>query len=87
VRHCLETQGPEAFARLSGTGIYWSFESASGDPASELIRLGGARHADAIVVGGKTHGVLGGLVLGSVPEKLVRHSPISVVVVRDGAAA
>ena len=62
----------------------WRFEVASGDPAHELMEA--ARHAQAttIVVGGRTHGVVGGLVAGSVAQKLVRHSPISVLVVRDG---
>jgi nucleotide-binding universal stress UspA family protein len=74
----------EVSDRLSGIGLGWSFEPASGDPAAELIRVAAARHADAIVVGGKSHGVLGRLLLGSVAAKLVRRSPISVVVVRDG---
>jgi nucleotide-binding universal stress UspA family protein len=47
-----------------------------------------ARRAQAttIVVGGRTHGVVGGLVVGSVAQKLVRHSPVSVLVVREGQA-
>jgi nucleotide-binding universal stress UspA family protein len=76
----------EATRRLSGTGIDWSFEMRWGDPAAELIRSGAEHHAAAILVGGKAHGVVGGLLLGSVAQKLVRHSPISVVVVRDGRA-
>jgi hypothetical protein len=64
----------EVADRLSGIELGWSFEPASGDPAAELIRVAAARHADAIVVGGKSHGVLGRLLLGSVAAKLVRRS-------------
>src|SRR2546430_1084030 len=73
----------EVSRHLADADTEWSFEVASGDPATELIRIAGAHDAAAIVVGGKTHNVLGGLVLGSVGEKLVRHSPLSVVVARD----
>lgn len=38
------------------------------------------------MVGGRTHGVVEGLVMGSVAQKLIRHSPVSVLVVRDGQA-
>ena len=71
---------------LAGRRVPWHFEVALGDPATELIAA--ARHHDAgtIVVGGRTHGVVGGLVLGSVAQRLVRHSPVSVLVVRDGQA-
>ena len=41
--------------------------------------------ASLIVVGGHGHSVLGGLILGSVAQKLVRSSPISVLVVRHPA--
>jgi nucleotide-binding universal stress UspA family protein len=71
---------------LAGRRVKWRFEVASGDPAHELMEA--ARHAQAttIVVGGRTHGVVGGLVIGSVAQKLVRHSPVSVLVVREGQA-
>src|ERR1700738_1574257 len=57
-----------------------------GVPAAELIGAAQKNQATTIVVGGRSHGVVGGLVLGSVAQKLVRHSPISVLVVRDGQA-
>jgi len=79
-----ETIRAEVSRHLVDTDIDWSLEVASGDPATELMRIAAAHDAAAIVVGGKTHNALGGLVLGSVGEKLVRHSPVSVVVARDG---
>jgi nucleotide-binding universal stress UspA family protein len=71
---------------LSGRPVHWRFDVAFGDPATELIAAARDLHAGAIVVGGRSHGVVGGLVLGSVAQKLVRHSPVSVLVVRDGRA-
>jgi nucleotide-binding universal stress UspA family protein len=73
-------------AHLAGTGIDWCFDVRLGDPADELMRVTAAQHAKAIIVGGKAHGVVGGLLVGSVAQKLVRRSPVSVVVVRDGEA-
>jgi nucleotide-binding universal stress UspA family protein len=69
---------------LAGTRVRWRFEVAWGDPATALIAAARTYDARAIVVGGRTHGVVGGLVAGSVAQKLVRHSPASVIVVRDG---
>jgi len=71
---------------LAGRRVQWRFEVASGDPATELIAAARHHRATTIVVGGRTHGVVGGLVMGSVAQKLVRHSPVSVMVVRDGEA-
>jgi nucleotide-binding universal stress UspA family protein len=73
----------EVMARHHGA---WRFEVVSGDPATELIRAAVDNHANTIVVGGRNHGVVGGLVIGSVAQKLVRKSPVSVLVVRDGQA-
>ena len=80
----------EAMARaqvadvMAGRHVDWRFEVTSGDPGTELIRAATEHRAGTIVVGGRHHGVVGGLVLGSVAQKLVRKSPTSVLVVRDG---
>jgi nucleotide-binding universal stress UspA family protein len=71
---------------LAGRRVRWRFDVVSGDPATQLITIARDRAATTIVVGGRTHGVVGGLAVGSVAQKLVRHSPISVLVVRDGRA-
>jgi nucleotide-binding universal stress UspA family protein len=71
---------------LGRRSLDWRFEVAVGDPATELIAAARDHQATAIVVGGRSHSVIGGLVVGSVAQKLVRHSPVSVVVVRDGHA-
>ena len=69
---------------LAARRVHWRFEVASGDPATALIAAARRYAARAIVVGGRTHGVVGGLVVGSVAQKLVRHSPASVIVIRAG---
>jgi nucleotide-binding universal stress UspA family protein len=71
---------------LAGRSVPWRFDVATGDPAAELIAAAREHDATTIVVGGRSHGVIGGLVVGSVAQKLVRHSPVSVLVVRDGQA-
>jgi nucleotide-binding universal stress UspA family protein len=71
---------------LAGRRVQSELEVASGDPATELIAAARRHQATTIVVGGRSHGVVGGLVVGSVAQKLVRHSPVSVLVVRDGHA-
>jgi nucleotide-binding universal stress UspA family protein len=71
---------------IAARRVHWRFEVASGDPATGLIAAARRYAARAIVVGGRTHGVVGGLIVGSVAQKLVRHSPASVIVVRDGPA-
>ncbi len=69
---------------LAGRPLQWQFDVAVGDPATELVATARAQKARTIIVGGRNHGVVGGLVVGSVAQKLVRHSPVSVLVVRDG---
>ena len=75
-----------AAAVLAGRKVDWRFRVSGGDPATELIAAAREHEARAIVVGGRSHGLVGGLVVGSVARKLVRHSPVSVLVVRDGKA-
>jgi nucleotide-binding universal stress UspA family protein len=69
---------------MAGRHVEWRFDVVSGDPGSELMRKAVDSGAATIVVGGRNHGVVGGLALGSVAQKLVRKSPVSVLVVRDG---
>lgn len=52
-----------------------------GNPASRLVEL--CEKADLVVVGARGHGGFSSLLLGSVSDQLVHHSPIPVVVVRS----
>jgi nucleotide-binding universal stress UspA family protein len=69
---------------MAGRPVGWRLDVTVGEPAAELIKEAVDNHATTIVVGGRNHGVVGGLVLGSVAQQLVRKSPVSVLVVRDG---
>jgi len=71
-----------AFDVLANRALTWTFDVAVGEAAHELIDFAVQRDAAAIIVGGRGHSLLGGLVLGSIAQKLVRSSPISVLVVR-----
>jgi nucleotide-binding universal stress UspA family protein len=70
------------FDHLAELPIEWTFDIAAGQPAQELLRIANEKNASVVVVGGRGHSLVGGLVLGSVAQTLVRHSPISVLVVR-----
>ena len=79
----LEAESRErAFDLLADRAVKWTFDIVTGEAAHELCVAAKQRGAALIVVGGRGHSLLGGLVLGSVAQKLVRASPISVLVVR-----
>lgn len=54
-----------------------------GRPADEICKVAAQEHADAIII--PTHGRSGlrHMLLGSVAERVVRHAPCSVLVVRE----
>jgi nucleotide-binding universal stress UspA family protein len=55
--------------------------SGAGDPAKVLIDIANNKHADAIVVGRRSHGQLEALLLGSVSQKLSCLAPCAVIVI------
>src|SRR4030088_2829024 len=57
-----DTARERAAAVLAGRSVRWRFDVALGDPATELIAAAHDHGATAIVVGGRSHGVVGGLV-------------------------
>ncbi len=57
-----------------------------GAPAELLIKLAEERHVDVIVTASQGRSELADLLLGSVAEKLIRHAPCPVLVVRQGVA-
>ena len=84
----LETTCRErTFDLLADQSLEWTFDVVDGEAVHVLIGVAKRRSASLIVVGGRGHSVVGGLVLGSVAQKLVRSSPISVLVVREPAVA
>ncbi len=72
----------KAAERLRTTGATVSYVAAIGHVATEIIEAASREGADLIVMG--THGRTGlaHVVLGSVTEKVVRHSAVPVLTVR-----
>jgi len=71
----------EATARAAGVASLQS-KMLSGVPWDEIVKLALDSHADLVVMG--THGRTGltHVLIGSVAEKVVRHAPCAVLVVR-----
>ncbi|MGH7861066.1 MAG: universal stress protein, partial [Candidatus Dormibacteraceae bacterium] len=74
----------EAMAGEVLAGLNWSFEVASGLIGPAIIERAEALHADLIVVGAHRHSVLHNIFVGSTTLHLVEHSPIPVLVARQG---
>jgi nucleotide-binding universal stress UspA family protein len=81
------TARERTFDALSDKHIDWTFDVASGEAAHELVNVAERRHAALIIVGGRRHTTIGGVVLGSVAQKLLHTSPISVLVFRHPLSA
>jgi universal stress protein A len=58
----------------------------TGVPAERLIQLAKARNVDVLVTATHGRSELTDLLIGSVAEKLIRHAPCPVFVVRQGVA-
>src|SRR5918995_91914 len=58
-----------------------------GPPVDAILDLGEEVGADLLVVGGRGHGMLGRLILGSVSEGVVHHATRPVLVMRGGVGA
>jgi nucleotide-binding universal stress UspA family protein len=71
----------EAVQLLTGVGLEASATVVRGDPAEAIIETGETEGVDMIVMGRRGMGRLKGLLVGSVSERVVRHSAIPVVLV------
>jgi nucleotide-binding universal stress UspA family protein len=70
-------------ARHSGSGVVIDTRVISGDPASVLAEVADADGYDLLVVGNK--GMTGArrfFTIGSVPNKVTHHLPVSLLIVR-----
>ncbi len=86
IREALKKQGEQAIGYIKGLGKVKGINVESvlleGDPSDELIQYADEEEMDIVIMGtlGKTG--LYRILLGSVAENLVRHSKVSVMVVR-----
>jgi len=71
----------KAAERLKESGVQdWTTTTSRGKAVPELIES--SRAASLLVLGAQGHGVLGGMLLGSVSQHVTRHAHCPVVVVR-----
>lgn len=66
-----------------GSAVAVSATVVEGQPALQLLEA--AKTAELLVVGSRGHGAFTGMLLGSVSEHCVAHSPCPIVVVRHSA--
>jgi nucleotide-binding universal stress UspA family protein len=74
-------------ARQPDAPANWSVEVALGDPASQILQIAAQRDADLVVMTTAGRGALGRLVFGSVADRVVRTSPVPVLLVRPAVTA
>lgn len=82
----LEALGMSTLASLTNEYGFTSFEQLEGDPADVIARRAEALDVEVVVMGSRGRRGLRRLVLGSVAEKVIRHSHCSVLVARDAHA-
>jgi nucleotide-binding universal stress UspA family protein len=69
--------------RLTDSGKQAAAEIRDGDPALELIQGAEENQADLVVVGSHGHSAVERFFMGSVSEKVLRHAPCSVMIVKQ----
>ena len=77
----LEASVHEHAAKLAASGIETSVEIATsvmGGPAHALAEMAEREHVDVIVAGTRGHAPVAGLLLGSVPQRLLHVAPCPV---------
>jgi nucleotide-binding universal stress UspA family protein len=69
-------------SRHATSGVHVTTRTASGDPASTLIDVAADEGYDLLVVGNKGMTGASRFFLGSVPNKVSHHAPVSLLIVR-----
>ena len=59
---------------LDAADLRWTFEIRHGNPADELMKAAEDHNAAFVVVGRQGHHILGGLLAGSVSQRLLHHA-------------
>lgn len=83
VRELGEQQTAKAVARLKEAGVDYEVELVPDRPVAGLVDVAKKVGASMIVVGTNGEHPITGIVLGSVPHKLVHVSPVPVLVVPE----
>jgi nucleotide-binding universal stress UspA family protein len=77
----------EAEAYASDRGVEVTTRTMIGHPAHVIARIAAETGADLVVLGHSGHSAVWGRFLGGVTEKVSRHAPCSVLIVRHPPAA
>jgi nucleotide-binding universal stress UspA family protein len=72
----------EAKAILAEEGVQAELVTAVGNPAAEIIATAEQRGVDLLVVGQRGRSAISRFIEGSVSDRVVRHAPCDVLVVR-----
>jgi nucleotide-binding universal stress UspA family protein len=73
----------EASAYAAEQGVELATRTAVGHPAQAIARIAAELRADLVVIGHSGHSAAWGHFLGGVTEKVSRHAPCSVLIVRN----
>jgi nucleotide-binding universal stress UspA family protein len=84
ITHELEKSWQLAEASEFGArnGVLVETEMRMGHPAQQIVQVAEERHVDLIVIGHSGHSGVWGMFLGTTAEKVSRHAPCSVLIVR-----
>jgi nucleotide-binding universal stress UspA family protein len=77
-----ETVIGQAMTELRDSGVVVHIEPCEGQPAEQIINVARVRQCDLIVMGSRGLGTFQELLLGSVSDRVVRHAPCPVLIVR-----
>ena len=72
----------EAVAYAADHGVELAVRTVAGHPAQAIARVAADQDADLLVIGHSGHSAAWGHFLGGVTEKVSRHAPCSVLIVR-----
>lgn len=72
----------ETMPAFAGVDVPVTREYRRGEPSTEILKCARAHQADLIVMGSRGLGQIGGLVLGSVSERVLHAARIPVLIVR-----
>jgi nucleotide-binding universal stress UspA family protein len=83
VRELAEQKTSEAVERITAAGVEYDVELVPERPAHGLVDVAAKVGASMIVIGTNGEHPIKGVVLGSVPHKLLHISPVPVLVVPE----
>jgi nucleotide-binding universal stress UspA family protein len=83
LREAAQATLDEVRTRLAGRGLDVVTSVLHGRPATAVVDVAGASHADLIVMGTRGHGNIGSMLLGSVSGEVIDHAPAPVLLARE----